>query len=52
MQCQDVGSVYMFPQKEKQLELIWNHLLTLQPSNNQPWMIMGDFNCIRHGGFP
>lgn len=42
MQCQDVGSVYMFPQKEKQLEL-WNHLLTLQPSNNQPWMIMGDF---------
>lgn len=37
--------LYMFPQKEKQPAL-WDHLLSLQPPNGKPWMIMGDFNCM------
>lgn len=37
--------LYMTPQKENQY-LIWNELLHLKPPNMEPWMIIGDFNCI------
>lgn len=37
--------LYMVPQKEAQLN-IWNLLLSLKPHNDQPWVILGHFNCI------
>lgn len=37
--------LYMTPQKENQCH-IWNELLQLKPPNLDPWMIIGDFNCI------
>lgn len=37
--------LYMTPQKENQYH-IWNELLHLKPPNMEPWMIIGDFNCI------
>lgn len=37
--------LYMTPQKENQAQ-IWDNLLHLQPPNQEPWMIIGDFNCI------
>lgn len=37
--------LYMTPQKVNQCH-IWNNLLNLKPPNLEPWMIIGDFNCI------
>ncbi len=35
----------MYPQKDKQQEL-WIELLNIMPTQNEPWLIIGDFNCI------
>lgn len=37
--------VYIFPQKEKQTGL-WNEILAMKPVNDEPWLLMGDFNNI------
>ncbi|PRQ53143.1 putative endonuclease/exonuclease/phosphatase [Rosa chinensis] len=42
-----VTFLYMFPHKHQQQDL-WNELVNLQVHSQEPWFIMGDFNCILH----
>ena len=40
-----VTFLYMYAHKNQQLAL-WNDLNNLRPSNDEPWSLVGDFNCI------
>nr|XP_011459346.1 PREDICTED: uncharacterized protein LOC105349933 isoform X1 [Fragaria vesca subsp. vesca] len=37
--------IYAYPKKEQQAAL-WNEILDLRPSNDEPWLVVGDFNII------
>ncbi|KAL6205092.1 hypothetical protein ACLB2K_022356 [Fragaria x ananassa] len=39
--------VYAYPHKRLQLNL-WKEISKWKPSNDGPWLLMGDFNCIAH----